>query len=629
MSNGFFSHLIKLMAGTKARADDVNDRFDAIESGFDKLPEAHPTEKGFSEPVVVGTPTSLLHATTARDLYGGGLNCATDTGAANSPTISLAISPGSYFVGLKVAFKALSGCTGSCTLDVNGLGQKSLVRSDGSALAAGDYIAGQIVTATYDGTKFFAEEMIAARLANNVSTVTALTGTATTQAGLASGSAATASGHASTATTQASNASISAGTATTQADIATAAREVVEPANLFTYSITSTTLTNAGQRTLTVETGKSFVPGDVVKAYSFIDPDQWMGGTVFSYSGVTLVLQLSTAVGSGTKTNWRISGSDSSKNSVIAATQAASAAASAVTATTQAGLADTARINAETAETNAETAQGLAEDARDAALVASADIPKLLTSTVTVTVGSGGDYTTINEAITALCVAYSGPRAGNTPYNAVVNLLTGFVMSEQLIVANIDLSWIRITSVDATVTITRSSLTAGIVGDSYVYPAFGSVNGKLPNIGTKFTMSASGSSTNRFAVALAGPGASMVIEEEASPRRGFNGDGAAKGAYLSGGATLQMKGADMKDFATNLYCRSLSKVCAASAVLTGSSIYGAMSTLGGMIDVSFADCTGTGEDIKVLSGGTIIAASAVGVLAQTANTITAGGIIFQ
>ena len=52
MANNYFVHDTALVPGTKARAADVNNRFNAVEDGFDKLPA--PTAGGFLNPVVVG-----------------------------------------------------------------------------------------------------------------------------------------------------------------------------------------------------------------------------------------------------------------------------------------------------------------------------------------------------------------------------------------------------------------------------------------------------------------------------------------------------------------------------------------------------------------------------------------------
>ncbi len=150
----YFSHDIKLQPGTRARAEDVNDRFDGVVQGFDKLPTPHGTMKGFAGPVAVGDATGLAHAAPVGQVVDGRLFYAQDTGTVNSHIVDLVIAPAAYTVGMQVAFKALHGNTGAATLNLNGLGQKQLVRANGSQLSSGDYLAGAIVTAVYDGSKF-------------------------------------------------------------------------------------------------------------------------------------------------------------------------------------------------------------------------------------------------------------------------------------------------------------------------------------------------------------------------------------------------------------------------------------------------------------------------------------------
>jgi hypothetical protein len=79
---------------------------------------------------------------------------AADTGAANAYAVTLANSPGSYVAGLRVVFKVSHANTGASTLNVNSLGTKNITKSGTTALASGDLVVNQIVTAVYDGTQF-------------------------------------------------------------------------------------------------------------------------------------------------------------------------------------------------------------------------------------------------------------------------------------------------------------------------------------------------------------------------------------------------------------------------------------------------------------------------------------------
>jgi hypothetical protein len=115
-----------------------------------------------------------------------------------------------------------------------------------------------------------------------------------------------------------------------------------------------------------------------------------------------------------------------------------------------------------------------------------------------VTVGTGGDYATINEAIAALSAAL-GPSYTSGGIAAEIRLLTGFVMAEQVVVTGQDLGWIIITSVDAEVTIQRSALTEPQL--TIYYPAFTANRGaRLPIIDVLFNMDTSGTGTSRNGV---------------------------------------------------------------------------------------------------------------------------------
>lgn len=78
-----------------------------------------------------------------------------DTGGANAYVITPVISIGAYAIGQRFSFKAATANTTTSTLNINGLGTKTIVRADGAtALVANDIVAGQIVVVEYDGTNF-------------------------------------------------------------------------------------------------------------------------------------------------------------------------------------------------------------------------------------------------------------------------------------------------------------------------------------------------------------------------------------------------------------------------------------------------------------------------------------------
>ncbi|ABS69701.1 Tail Collar domain protein [Xanthobacter versatilis] len=60
----------------------------------------------------------------------------------------------SYFEGLMLSLKVLADNTGGATINVSTLGAKSILRRDGTAVIAGDLVAGEMVVLVYDGASF-------------------------------------------------------------------------------------------------------------------------------------------------------------------------------------------------------------------------------------------------------------------------------------------------------------------------------------------------------------------------------------------------------------------------------------------------------------------------------------------
>lgn len=77
-----------------------------------------------------------------------------DTGAADAYVATLAPVVTSYVAGLRVQIKVANANTGASTLNVNGLGVKTIKTVSGLDLQAGDMIANMIADLIYDGTNF-------------------------------------------------------------------------------------------------------------------------------------------------------------------------------------------------------------------------------------------------------------------------------------------------------------------------------------------------------------------------------------------------------------------------------------------------------------------------------------------
>ncbi|GAC1042245.1 hypothetical protein [Rhizobium sp. No.120] len=89
-----------------------------------------------------------------RTIQGGKLNFAIAGGSANSITANLTPAPATYSAPFGIVLLLSATNTGAATLNVNGLGAKSILRAGGTALSPGDLTAGQIIVLVYDGTAF-------------------------------------------------------------------------------------------------------------------------------------------------------------------------------------------------------------------------------------------------------------------------------------------------------------------------------------------------------------------------------------------------------------------------------------------------------------------------------------------
>jgi hypothetical protein len=195
-------------------------------------------------------------------LQRGTANFAVDTGTANTYVAALDASITTYTDGLQVVFRPLASNTGTSTINLNGLGAKSIVLTNSDPIQAGDISAGAIIDVRYStATGFFhltpnsaiyahdAGVSAASALASK-NTATTQAGIATTQATNASTSATNAATSATTATTQATNASTSATNAASSATAAAASYDSFDDRYLGAKA-SDPTLDNDGNALLT------------------------------------------------------------------------------------------------------------------------------------------------------------------------------------------------------------------------------------------------------------------------------------------------------------------------------------------------------------------------------------------
>lgn len=95
----------------------------------------------------------------------------TSTGTGNTYAIAYTVGPTAYVKGEVFRFFAHLTNTGAATLNINALGTRALLRADGSAVAPGEIVAGQVVSVAYDGVNFLAISITGKEFKSNVSIV--------------------------------------------------------------------------------------------------------------------------------------------------------------------------------------------------------------------------------------------------------------------------------------------------------------------------------------------------------------------------------------------------------------------------------------------------------------------------
>jgi hypothetical protein len=92
--------------------------------------------------------TDAININTVQRNY---VNYSSGTFSGGTYNLLLTPAPTAYWPGMRVTFRADGTNTGATNLNVNGLGNRALVKANGSALTAGEISLGQIVEAVFDG----------------------------------------------------------------------------------------------------------------------------------------------------------------------------------------------------------------------------------------------------------------------------------------------------------------------------------------------------------------------------------------------------------------------------------------------------------------------------------------------
>ena len=108
----------------------------------------YPKTKGSQVVAADGTTTFESHLSD----YVRQPGYAADSGSANTYVVTLTPAPTSLLDGMGVIVKIANSSTGASTLNVNGLGAKTIANPDGSAIVSGDLATGGIYSFKYNST---------------------------------------------------------------------------------------------------------------------------------------------------------------------------------------------------------------------------------------------------------------------------------------------------------------------------------------------------------------------------------------------------------------------------------------------------------------------------------------------
>ena len=99
-----------------------------------------------SKPISTATQTAINNKST--------IHFGTDAQANDNYVVSSSPTPSSYTTGMMVVFKAATSNTTGCTINLNGLGVKTIVKRVSTTPATGDILANMFCWLVYDGTNF-------------------------------------------------------------------------------------------------------------------------------------------------------------------------------------------------------------------------------------------------------------------------------------------------------------------------------------------------------------------------------------------------------------------------------------------------------------------------------------------
>ena len=98
--------------------------------------------------------SALTDGAQITQIQSNSIGFATSTGSSSAYIVALAPAVTGFTTGMKISFKANHASTGASTVNLNGLGVKTLKKKNDQDIAANDIESGAVVNAIYDGTNF-------------------------------------------------------------------------------------------------------------------------------------------------------------------------------------------------------------------------------------------------------------------------------------------------------------------------------------------------------------------------------------------------------------------------------------------------------------------------------------------
>jgi hypothetical protein len=225
----------------------------------------------------------------------------------------------------------------------------------------------------------------------------------------------------------------------------------------------------------------------------------------------------------------------------------------------------------------------------------------------TVTVGPGGQFETLNEALT-YCSRWTPQYLFKATrlYDPVVEIVlkSGYVMAEQVFLVGQNLSYVVITAEDDEVTIRRSAVSQSfglgsqVTWRTGVFPAFSAhLNSALPIIGCLFEFDTTGTGSGTVGVRLSGNSRGVILKNSGVKAAGWRGidvessEVYARGSIWDGSGWVHIPGVSPSGARGGIrLAGSRASIRAASAQ---NCLYGAY-VGGGVASVVDLNCSGAG-----------------------------------